>query len=80
MSETSPPSRAAATAWFAPLPPETVWNDWPMTVSPERGMRETRNTRSMLELPTTKTFLASMMPFLPPVAPCGPRQAAPSLP
>ncbi len=34
---TFPPERAAATAWLAPLPPGTVRNARPVTVSPGRG-------------------------------------------
>lgn len=34
---TSPPRRAAATAWLAPLPPGTVRKARPVTVSPSRG-------------------------------------------
>ncbi len=34
---TSAPQRAAATAWLAPLPPGTVRNSRPVTVSPRRG-------------------------------------------
>ncbi len=36
---TSPPAWAAATAWLAPLPPGTVRNSRPVTVSPRSGAR-----------------------------------------
>lgn len=36
---TSPPARAAATAWLAPLPPGIVRNSLPVTVSPRPGAR-----------------------------------------
>src|SRR5690606_23632642 len=49
------PSRAAATAWFAPLPPGWLACPCPRTVSPGRGCRATLTTRSMLKLPTTTT-------------------------
>ena len=52
-NRTSAPSRAAATAWFAPLPPLTRSKEAPVTVSPGRGSRSTRATRSRLTLPTT---------------------------
>src|ERR1700712_4088987 len=50
------PRRAAATAWLAPLPPGTVTNDCPASVSPARGRRGARVTRSMVRLPTITTF------------------------
>ena len=52
-SVTSAPRRAQATAWFAPLPPGTRANVAPVTVSPARGRRSTRATRSRLTVPTT---------------------------
>src|SRR5581483_2278552 len=52
-SATSAPSRAAATAWFAPLPPGTREKLAPVTVSPGRGSRSARTTRSRLIDPTT---------------------------
>jgi hypothetical protein len=54
------PRRAAATAWLAPFPPGTVENPLPATVSPGKGSRATRATRSMLRLPTTTTSGALM--------------------
>ena len=51
------PRRAAATAWFAPLPPGTVENPPPSSVSPGTGRRGARTTRSMFRLPTTTTSL-----------------------
>ena len=50
---TEPPARAAATAWFAPLPPRAVKKVPPSTVSPGRGRVGTRTTMSVFELPTT---------------------------
>ena len=48
------PSRAAATAWFAPLPPGTpLEGRRPVSVSPGRGSRSQRATRSRLIEPTT---------------------------
>src|SRR4051794_11419443 len=51
--ETGYPSRATATAWFAPLPPKNVVNVRPVAVSPTCGMRSVLATRSRLILPTT---------------------------
>ena len=53
VNTTSAPSRAAATAWFAPLPPGKRSNVAPETVSPGRGSRSQRATRSRLTDPTT---------------------------
>src|SRR3990170_6506940 len=53
--ETCAPRRAAATAWFAPLPPGMAWSWLAMMVSPGRGSAFVRTTRSMLRLPTTTT-------------------------
>ena len=50
---TSSPSLAAATAWFAPLPPGVVKNDSPSTVSPLLGTRFVETTKSIDKLPTT---------------------------
>src|ERR1051325_5295718 len=48
------PIRAAATAWFAPLPPGYRANAASVTVSPTRGAtRSPRATRSSLTEPTT---------------------------
>ena len=52
-SRTSAPSRAAASAWFAPLPPGTRSKVAPVSVSPGRGSRSQRATRSRLIDPTT---------------------------
>src|SRR6516162_5957891 len=43
------------TAWLPPLPPQTVRSDVPVTVSPGRGRRGVRTTRSMFDEPTTQT-------------------------
>src|SRR5581483_755557 len=53
MRSTSAPRRAAATAWFAPLPPGTRLKVAPDTDSPARGKRSTVATRSRLTDPTT---------------------------
>src|SRR5919106_3343480 len=50
---TSAPSRAAATAWLAPLPPGMRSKVASVTVSPGCGSRSQRATRSRLTLPTT---------------------------
>src|SRR4051812_4160849 len=50
------PIRAAATAWFAPLPPGWRANEVPISVSPGRGKRSAVTTRSTLIDPTTTTF------------------------
>src|ERR1700761_5541370 len=52
---TRAPIRAAATAWFPPLPPATCENSCPLMVSPGRGKCGARATRSVLMLPTTRT-------------------------
>src|SRR5690606_329573 len=48
------PSRAAATAWLAPLPPGWTARSEPSTVSPAAGRRSTPITRSALADPTTR--------------------------
>src|ERR1700677_2897372 len=50
---TSAPNRAAATAWLAPLPPGTSRTSRAEIVSPGRGSRAQRSTRSALIEPTT---------------------------
>src|SRR4051812_23005948 len=50
---TLPPALAAATAWFAPLPPAAVTNSPPRIVSPGLGIRSSLRIMSVLELPTT---------------------------
>src|SRR5438552_2420128 len=50
---TREPSRAAATAWFAPLPPGRRSRVAPVNVSPGLGRRRTLVTRSRLIEPTT---------------------------
>ena len=57
---TRAPARAAATAWFAPLPPPWRANVPPATVSPARGSRATDTTRSALTEPTTTTAGSAM--------------------
>ncbi len=50
---TSAPSRAQASAWFAPLPPGKRASVAPPTVSPGLGSVSQRTTRSRLTEPTT---------------------------
>src|SRR3984885_881820 len=50
---TAAPGRAAAPAWLAPLPPGTSRTSWAEIVSPGRGSRAQRTTRSALIEPTT---------------------------
>ena len=50
---TSPPSRAAATAWLAPLPPGAKAAAPPSTVAPGAGSRGTVTEMSMFRLPST---------------------------
>ena len=50
---TSAPSRAAATARLAPLPPASSYVSRPIIVSPGRGSRDERTTRSRLIEPAT---------------------------
>ena len=52
---TRAPSRAAATAWLAPLPPAAVKKSVPNIVCPVRGRCSQRATRSMFRLPITRT-------------------------
>ena len=47
-------NNAAATAWFAPLPPQQVWNEVPRIVSPGLGSRFVYEIRSWLADPTTR--------------------------
>ena len=54
---TEPPSRAAATAWFAPFPPRDCIKEASPTVSPGAGKWLTWATMSMFELPITTTFM-----------------------
>src|ERR1700733_1342978 len=52
-NRTVAPSRAAATAWLAPLPPGKRSNTASVTVSPGRGNRSQRATWSTFAEPTT---------------------------
>jgi len=52
---TSAPSRAAATAWLAPLPPGVNRAAEPTTVAPGPGSRGTVTEMSMFRLPSTVT-------------------------
>ena len=58
---TAAPSRAAATAWFAPLPPGSIRIDGPSTVSPATGMRGTGKIRSRLIEPNTMIMSLSKL-------------------
>src|SRR5271157_5665063 len=51
--DTCAPHSRAATAWFAPLPPNPRWNSLPKMVSPGRGNWSVNVVRSILALPTT---------------------------
>ena len=51
--DTLAPRLAAASAWFAPFPPGTRSKVAPVSVSPGRGSRSQRATRSRLIDPTT---------------------------
>src|SRR5699024_2196721 len=55
---TWPPRRAAATAWFAPLPPGSIRPPLPCSVSPGRGWRRTWARRSTFTEPTTTIELS----------------------
>src|SRR5256714_3873591 len=54
------PRRAAATAWFDPLPPGPRRNSEPRTVSPHDGRCGVRNERSATKLPITVTRAFAM--------------------
>ena len=54
---TCAPKRAAATAWFEPLPPKAVVKVCPNKVSPTLGKRSNTVIKSILMLPTTKILL-----------------------
>ena len=56
---TEAPMRAAATAWFAPFPPGKRSNCRAATVSPGRGSRSIRATKSTLIEPTTVSSTAT---------------------
>ena len=50
----TPPARAHAIAWLAPLPPANVRKLPPSTVSPGAGMCGARTTKSRLAEPATR--------------------------
>ena len=58
---TAAPIFAAATAWFAPLPPGLVMNPRPIMVSPKLGMWSLSMDRSMFRLPKTMTLLMMIL-------------------
>src|SRR5260221_7176176 len=58
---TCAPTRAAATAWLAPLPPAAVVRSPPKTVSPGIGSRSARTIISVLDEPTTMTRAGGMV-------------------
>src|SRR6516162_9852337 len=60
MNTTSAPSRAAAIAWFEPLPPGTTWKWSPRRVSPQPGIPVARNVRSAAKIPCTVTRLPAI--------------------
>ena len=62
---TALPSRAAATAWFAPLPPASCRQSPPTTVSPGAGWCSTLTTRSAWAYSTTACNPA-VVPLAPP--------------
>ena len=51
---TGTPARAAATAWFAPLPPTSALLQCARSVSPGCGKRSTSKDRSYVQFPTTR--------------------------
>src|SRR5258708_6442239 len=53
MNATLAPRRAAATAWFEPLPPGPILKSEPITVSPQAGARGVLKARSVMKLPMT---------------------------
>ena len=53
--ETAASIRAAAKAWFAPFPPGEKSRSCPNTVSPTRGISNTRTEASILRLPMTNS-------------------------
>src|SRR2546430_16377904 len=55
MNATRAPSRAEATAWFAPFPPKAWRNICPSTVSPGSGSFGPLTKKSVLAPPTTTT-------------------------
>lgn len=54
-------SRALATAWFAPLPPEPVEKEVAVKVSPPEGTRGVRVTRSVLREPIIVIVLDAIL-------------------
>src|SRR5437762_2393644 len=62
MKVTSAPARAAATAWFEPLPPGPILKPEPAIVSPMPGMRPARKARSATKMPRIATPLAIRSP------------------
>jgi hypothetical protein len=63
MNAQTPPARAAATAWLAPLPPAITAKSRPTTVSPGRGSAGVLATRSMLTPPTTTIRVLPIPPW-----------------
>src|SRR5579883_280223 len=55
MNVTAAPARAAATAWFEPLPPGPILKLEPMIVSPRPGIRPARKARSATKMPRMTT-------------------------
>ena len=64
ISLTFAPSRCAASAWFAPLPPGKRLNLAPVTVSPAAGSRDTEADRSRFTEPMTTISVIVQSPNL----------------
>src|SRR5215471_6378727 len=58
---TEPPARAAAPAWFEPLPPGPTRKSPPSTVSPQAGRRGVLKARSATKMPITQIGLPAMV-------------------
>ena len=58
---TAAPIFAAATAWFAPLPPGLVMKPRPIMVSPKLGMWSLSMDKSIFKLPNTMTLLIAIL-------------------
>ena len=66
MKVTPAPARAAATAWFDPLPPGPIANPEPAIVSPIAGRLPARKARSTTKTPRTATpFLLMVIALRP---------------
>src|SRR5512134_41763 len=63
MKETLAPARAAATAWFEPLPPGPILKPEPVMVSPILGSRPARNARSATKMTRIATPSCAAIPL-----------------